>query len=90
VTAVHLDHEEVELEPVYQAQRETPELKAMGKEFAKVSPARGGRFFAWLLDGASAEERAAVTREVPGPVVTVISGVFGRGYRKNVAPVWKV
>jgi hemerythrin-like domain-containing protein len=90
VTAAHLDHEEAELEPVYQAQRETPELKAMGKEFAKVSPARGGRFFAWLLDGASAEERAAVTREVPGPVLTVISGVFGRGYRKNVAPVWKV
>jgi hemerythrin-like domain-containing protein len=90
VTDAHLEHEEAEIEPVYLANRDAPEIKAMGKEFAKVSPARGGRFFAWLLDGASAEERAAVTREVPGPVLTVISGVFGRGYRKNVAPVWKV
>ncbi len=32
-------------------------MKAMGKAFAKVSPARGGRFFTWLLDGASPEER---------------------------------
>ncbi len=31
-----------------------------------------------------------MTREVPGPVITIIGGIFGRGYRKNVAPVWKV
>jgi hypothetical protein len=89
VTVAHLDHEEAEIEDVYLANRDTPELKAMGKAFGKVSPARGGRFFAWLLDGASPEERKAVTREVPGPVVFVIGGIFGRGYRKNVAPVWE-
>ena len=89
VTVAHFEHEEAELEPVYQAKRDTPELKAMGKAFGKVSPARGGRFFAWLLDGASPEERQAVTREVPGPVLAVIGAIFGRGYRKNVAPVWK-
>lgn len=89
VTVAHLDHEEAEIEPVYLARRDTPEIKAMGKAFAKVSPARGGRFFAWVLDGASAEERAAVTHEVPGPVLTVIGGIFGRGYRKGVAPVWR-
>jgi len=90
VTVSHLDHEEAEIEDIYLAKRDTPELKAMGKAFGKVSPARGGRFFAWLLDGASPEERAALTREVPGPVLSVISGIFGRGYRKTVAPVWKV
>ena len=89
VTVAHLDHEEAEIEDVYMTKRDTPEMKAMGKAFAKVSPARGGRFFAWLLDGASPEERAAVTREVPGPVIAIIGGIFGRGYRKNVAPVWK-
>lgn len=89
VTVAHLDHEEAEIEDVYLAKRHTPEMKAMGKAFGKVSPARGGRFFAWLLDGASAEERAAVTREVPGPVVAVIGGIFGRGYRRDVAPVWR-
>jgi hypothetical protein len=89
VTVAHLDHEEAEIEPVYLAKRDTAELKAMGKAFGKVSPARGGRFFAWLLDGASPEERKAVTHEVPGPVVAIIGGIFGRGYRRNVAPVWK-
>jgi hypothetical protein len=89
VTVTHLDHEESEIEDVYLAKRNTPEMKAMGKAFGKVSPTRGGRFFAWLLDGATFEERATVTQEVPGPVVSIIGGVFGRGYRKTVAPVWK-
>jgi hypothetical protein len=89
VTVQHLDHEESELEDLYLAKRDTPEIKAMGKAFGRVSPARGGRFFAWVLDGASPEERAAVTRDVPGPVITVISGVFGRAYRRNIAPVWR-
>jgi len=89
VAVEHLDHEESELEGVYQAKRDTPEIKAMGRAFGKVGPAKGGQFFAWVLDGASPEERAAVTHEVPGPVLSIIGGVFGRGYRKNVAPVWK-
>jgi Hemerythrin HHE cation binding domain len=89
VTVKHLDHEEAELEAVYQTKRDTPEIKAMGRAFGKVSPSRGGRFFAWVLDGASPEERAALQHEVPGPVVTIIGGIFGRGYRKNVASVWR-
>jgi hemerythrin-like domain-containing protein len=89
VTVAHLDHEEAETEEIYLAKRETPEMKAMGRAFGKVSPARGGRFFAWVLDGASPQERAAVTEEVPGPVLSIIGGVFGRGYRRDVAPVWK-
>lgn len=89
VTTEHLEHEEAEIEPVYLAKRDTPEIRAMGKAFGKVSPSRGGRFFAWLLDGASPEERAAVSRDVPGPVLTIIGGVFGRGYRRDVAPAWR-
>lgn len=88
VTVQHLQHEESELEPVYLANRETPEIKEMGRKFGKVSPARGGRFFAWLLDGASPDERATVKGEVPGPVLTIL-GFFGRGYNKNIAPIWK-
>ena len=55
----------------------------------KVNPARGGRFFAWVTDGANPDEMAAITRDVPGPVFAIVGGVFGRGYRKNIAPVWK-
>jgi hypothetical protein len=89
VTIKHLDHEEAELEDVYMSKRDTPEIKAMGRAFGKVSPATGGRFFAWVLDDAGPDERAAISRDVPGPVITIIGGVFGRGYRKNIAPVWQ-
>ena len=88
VTNAHLEHEESELEPLYFAKKDTPEIKAMGRAFGKVSPARGGRFFAWVSDGANPDEMAAITRDVPGPVLAVLSGVFGRSYRKDIAPVW--
>lgn len=88
VTVAHLDHEEAELEQVYLDHVDDPAIVEMGKTFAKVSPARGGRFFAWLLDGAGPAERAALAGTVPGPVLKIITGVFGRGYRRSVAPVW--
>ena len=37
----------------------------MGRAFGKTGLARGGRFFAWVLDGASPAERAGVTASVP-------------------------
>lgn len=89
VMTTHLDHEEEEFEPVYLANVDNPEIKEMGKKFSKVSPARGGRFFAWIMDGATPSERKVVTANVPGPVLAVISGIWGRGYRKNIAPVWR-
>jgi len=89
VTVSHLDHEEAELEPIYLANRESAVIKEMGRKFGKVSPARGGRFFAWLLDGATDDEKAAATRDIPGPVLAIIGGIFGRGYRRKIAPAWK-
>jgi hypothetical protein len=88
-TVTHLDHEEREIEDVYLEKASSPEMVAMGKAFAKVSPSRGGRFFEWVLDGATPDERAAVTGTVPGPVLKIITGLFGRGYRRDVAPVWR-
>jgi hypothetical protein len=89
VAAAHLDHEEAETESLFQAHRDSPEIKAMGRKFGKVSPAEGGRFFAWVMDGASPEEQAAITDSVPKPVLMIIGGVFGRGYRRDIAPVWR-
>jgi Hemerythrin HHE cation binding domain len=88
VTVAHLDHEEQEIEPIYLANAQGPEMKAMGKKFAKVGPAKGGVFFAWLLDGAGATERSAITESIPAPVLKIITALFGRSYRKDVAPVW--
>ena len=89
VTVVHLDHEEAEIEPVYLENKDAAPIKAMGREFAKVGPVQGGTFFAWALDGAGPEESHAITGTIPKPVLVLISGVFGRTYRKSVAPVWR-
>jgi hypothetical protein len=64
-------------------------MKAMGRKFGKVSPAKGGTFFAWVTDGATAEEMAALTASVPKPVLTILGGLFGRGYRRDIASVWQ-
>jgi hypothetical protein len=89
VATEHLDHEDALIEPVYLAKQDTPEIKAMGRKFGKVPPPVAGTFFAWLQDGASAEELAAIRTSVPGPVVTILSGLFGRRYRRQVQPAWR-
>jgi hemerythrin-like domain-containing protein len=88
-TVYHLDHEEQETEPQLAEHQGHPAMKEMGRKFSRRSgPAQAGAFFAWMQDGATAEETAALRASVPGPVLAVMSGVFGRRYRKEVAPVW--
>ncbi len=89
VTTTHLDHEEAEIEPVYLAHHDHPAIVGMTQEFRRQgSAAWSGRFLAWLLDGATPQQRAALDRTVPKPVRAVLVGIFGRGYRRTVAPVW--
>jgi hypothetical protein len=89
VVSEHLAHEEAELEPVYQANRAGPEMKAMGRKFSKRNPKQAGDFFAWIQNGATAEENAALRAEVPPPVVAIFGRLLGRRYRRTVAPVWQ-
>ncbi len=88
-TNTHLENEEATSEPLYLKEHDHPAIKEMGKKFSRRSGiAKAGAFMAWLEDGATAEEKAGLRGNVPGPVVTIIGGLFGRGYRKEVAPVW--
>jgi hemerythrin HHE cation binding domain-containing protein len=88
-TTTHFDHEERETEQLYLGKLDDPAIKTMGKQFSRrASLPVAGVFFAWMDDGASAEERAALRQSVPGPVLAIIGGIFGRKYRKEVAPVW--
>jgi hemerythrin-like domain-containing protein len=88
-TSSHLDHEEREIEPLLLDKKDDPAVKAMGKQFSRRSSLPvAGTFFAWMDDGASPDERAALRQSVPGPVLAIIGGLFGRSYRKQVAPVW--
>ncbi|HRI98838.1 MAG TPA: hypothetical protein PLZ93_24645, partial [Nocardioides sp.] len=88
-TTAHLDHEEQEVEPLLISKHDDPAVKQMGKQFSKRSSIGvAGTFFAWMEDGASPAEKAALRESVPGPVISIIGGLFGRRYRKEVAPVW--
>jgi len=88
-TVTHLDNEEATSEPAYREHHDHPAIKEMGKKFSRRSSiGHAGAFMAWLQDGASPEEKAGLRDNVPGPVVAIIGGVFGRSYRKDVAPVW--
>ena len=88
-TLTHLDHEEQETEQILAQHQNHPAIKEMGRKFGRrSSPAKAGAFFAWIQDGAATEELAALRAHVPRPVMTVLSGLFGRRYRHEVAVVW--
>ncbi|MFC6284974.1 hemerythrin domain-containing protein [Nocardioides sp. GCM10027113] len=89
-TAVsHLDHEEQETEDALNRNSGHPAMKEMGRQFRRrSSPSEAGTFFVWVQDGASPAELAALRDNVPGPVLAVVGTVFGRRYRREVAPVW--
>lgn len=85
----HLSHEEQELEPQMLQHTGTPEWKAVEKKLRSGGPVRGGEMFAWVLDGASPEVQSYVRKTIPGPVLLLLSRVFGIGYQRRIAPVWR-
>jgi Hemerythrin HHE cation binding domain len=89
VVDAHLDHEEAELEPLLHGHEGTAEWKAVTAKLRHRSPGDAGSFFAWLTDGISGADRAALRATVPAPVVVVLSRVFGRRYTRQIAPVWR-
>lgn len=88
-TVTHLDHEEAEIEESLTQRADHPALKEMGRQFSRRSgPVKAGTFFAWMQDGATPQEMSALRANVPGPVLVLLGGLFGRRYRKEVATVW--
>jgi hypothetical protein len=84
----HLIHEERDLEPVAVHFQASPQLKAAQRAVRKAHKRNAGTFFAWLIDGADPDTKAGLRREVPPPVLFVVSRVAGRDYRSRIAPVW--
>ncbi|NLX00314.1 MAG: hemerythrin domain-containing protein [Actinomycetales bacterium] len=88
VTVRHLDHEEQEVEPLLTELHDTPEWQAAEKQIRKEQPLRvTGAFLAWLNDGLAPEARAALDQQIPRAVQSVLMTIFGRRYRKDIAPV---
>jgi hypothetical protein len=88
VLVEHLGHEERDLEPFAAAQRNKPEIKAAQQGVRKSHKGEAGTFFAWLVDGADADTRAGLRREIPAPVLFVLTKVGGRDYNRRIASVW--
>ena len=85
----HLAHEEKEVEPQLLRYADSPEWKAVEKKLRRQPPGVAGRFFAWLTDGMSEDNRTYLKTVVPAPVVAVLARTFGRRYYREVAPVWR-
>lgn len=89
ILSTHLEHEERELEPWVAAHLlGTPQAKAARAAVRKANKGNAGTFVAWLSDGADADARAALAREVPPPALFMLRTFGGRDYRRNVGSVW--
>jgi hypothetical protein len=84
----HLAHEEADIEPLLAAREEDVAWKAVSKRLRPPSIIDGANAIAWMVDGAGTRERASLRATVPGPVVTVLTRVLARRYRREVAPAW--
>jgi hypothetical protein len=85
----HLDHEERDLEPFAATTlKDSPQWKTTQTAVRKAHSGNSGTFFAWLSDGADADARAALGKEVPAPVLFVIRKFGGRDYNRRIASVW--
>jgi hemerythrin-like domain-containing protein len=85
----HLEHEERDLEPWAAERKKSPEIKKAQVAVRTAHKGGTGTFVAWLQDGATPDDLAGLKREIPGPVLAVLTAIPGRRYRKEIAPIWK-
>jgi hypothetical protein len=90
VIDAHLRHEEDDVEPLITAYEDDPEWKAAAKGMRPSRLTDAGDALAWMQDGAGEQERASLRATIPAPVIAVMTTVFGRRYRREVAPTWRV
>jgi iron-sulfur cluster repair protein YtfE (RIC family) len=84
----HLTHEERDLEPLAVAHKKSAQMKASQRAVRRAHKGNQGAFCAWLLDGADPDAVRGLRREIPPPVLFVLSRVGGRQYTRDVASVW--
>jgi hypothetical protein len=90
VVDAHLDHEERDVEPLVERYEDDPEWKAAAKGMRPARITDAADALAWMQDGAGEQERASLRATIPAPVIGLLTAVFARGYRRDVAPTWRV
>jgi len=84
----HLAHEQRDLDPFSVRNKKAKQHKAAEKAARKAHTEGAGTFFSWLSDGADDGTIRALRREVPGPVLWLITSIGGRRYNRRIAPTW--
>lgn len=84
----HLTHEERDLEPFGATHNSSKQHKAAKVAARKAHTEGGGTFFAWLSDGCDRDAARALRREVPAPVLFILTRFAGRRYNQRIAPAW--
>lgn len=85
----HLQHEERDVEPILAGLEDDAEWKATARKLRPDSIVDAANSLAWMQDGAGERERSSLRASIPGPVVTLLTLLLGRRYRREVAPVWR-
>ena len=85
----HLAHEEDAVEPLISGLEDDPEWKAIAKTMRPASIVDAANSLAWMQDGAGERERSSLRASIPGPVVTVLTALLARRYKREVAPAWQ-
>ena len=85
----HLEHEERDVEAPLGDLEDDAEFKELAKKLRPASIVDAANALAWMQDGAGERERTALRSNIPGPVVTVLTALLGRRYRREVAAVWR-
>jgi hypothetical protein len=85
----HLDHEEADVEGIMGDLEDDPEWKKAAGRMRPVSIVDAANALAWMQDGAGERERSSLRATIPGPVVTLLTLLLARRYRREVAPVWR-
>jgi hemerythrin-like domain-containing protein len=84
----HLDHEQRDLDPFSVQHKHARQHKAAERAARKAHTEGAGTFFAWLSDGCDEDTRRILRREVPSPVLWLITRTGGRQYTKRIAATW--
>lgn len=85
----HLEHEERDVEAPIGDLESDPEFKELAKRLRPASIVDAANALAWMQDGAGERERSALRATIPGPVVTLLTLLLARRYRREIAPVWR-
>jgi hypothetical protein len=84
----HLDHEERNLEPFAARHASAPQLKRAQAAVRTAHKGSMGTFLAWLTDRADPSAITALRRQIPRPVLFVLTRAGGRRYRRDTASAW--